>query len=410
MRLVSVLRNIGELSRYRLTPSGSVLIIAVIGAEICASVTLAAPIYHLFVTLLALYVISFCSGIVFKPRVTFTGSLPDRVRAGEEFTARFRVLNLSRFPCFDLGIGFFGAAPFLEPGEARLLHFLPPHGEGTLSIASRIRRRGLHRLPPLRPFTVFPCNTYRIGGNAVRRHAVLATPSFRPLDSLSLPAGRRYQPGGVLLSSRLGESPEYMGSRDYQPGEPNPKFDFRSWARLASPVVKEFQEEYYCRLALLLDTWVRRPAFGRPYEELEAAVSLAAAVAEYLSRGEYIVDFLAAGPKLYTFRSGRSIGQFEHILEILACVQGVRANPFPVLLPALLDKRETISAAVCIFLDWDAERELAVRSLREAGASITTIILREGPTTTAVPASASPDGDIRFLRPAAVLAGEVDRL
>jgi hypothetical protein len=34
------------------------------------------------------------------------------------------------------------------------------------------------------------------------------------------------------------------------------RIDFRSWARLGKPVVREYQEEYYCRIALILDTHV----------------------------------------------------------------------------------------------------------------------------------------------------------
>ena len=122
-----------------------------------------------------------------------------------------------------------------------------------------------------------------------------------PLVDVSVPVGMRHQPGGIALTSNIGESPEYIGNREYVPGEPVRRIDFRSWARLGKPVVREFQEEYYCRIALVLDTHVvpkmtwgsfERWAEGWyfPYEqgpeefpELEAAVSMTAALADALS-------------------------------------------------------------------------------------------------------------------------------
>ena len=60
-------------------------------------------------------------------------------------------------------------------------------------------------------------------------------------------------------------------------------------------MVKEFEEEYFCRIAIILDTFLP----GRPRPEdlsaFEAAISMVASVADHFSRSEYIVDILAAG-------------------------------------------------------------------------------------------------------------------
>ena len=47
-------------------------------------------------------------------------------------------------------------------------------------------------------------------------------------------------------------------------GDPLRKIHWRSWARRGKPVVKEYQEEYFSRIALVLDTFLpRRPAPAR---------------------------------------------------------------------------------------------------------------------------------------------------
>jgi len=401
----SLRERLEEASRYRLTPGGRALLLAIIGAEICGSVSIDAPIFRLFLGLLFLYVVSFFCGFLFKPRVSVAGGLPERVRVGEPFAARCQVTNLSSFlPCFDLSLGFLRKPSCFDEVSSGTIGFLPPKATASVSLTCRCRTRGLHWIPGLRPYTVFPFNTHLIASEAGPKRSILAVPGFFPLRSVVLPAGSRHQPGGIAFSLNLGDSPEYVGSREYQPGEPNPRFDFRSWARLARPVVREFQEEYYCRLALVLDTWTGPCRHRGCAEDLESAVSLSAAAAEFLTRGEYIVELLAAGPHLYQFRSGRGTSHFDNILDILACVEAVSFCPFELILPPLTQEAERISACLCFFLDWDFAREQFIRQVEAAGIPARVVVLRSVPPTCQVPSG------ISLVSPEAVRAGEVSSL
>jgi uncharacterized protein (DUF58 family) len=238
---------------------------------------------------------------------------------------------------------------------------------------------------------------------------LLVLPHFHPIAGLDVPIGTRYQPGGVALTSNVGESPEYIGNREYVPGDSARRIDHRSWARLATPVVREYQEEYYCRVALVLDTFVpprRRP--GREgFPDLEAAISLSASVADILSRGEYLIDLFAAGPELYVFRAGRHTAHLENILEIVACVEACRSNPFRTLAPALADELGNISTVIGVFLDWDASRRQLARTAVEVGCSVKIVIVRDGDTTEPIEFD---EGSIVQLNIAQVRQGGLDAL
>jgi len=173
-----------------------------------------------------------------------------------------------------------------------------------------------------------PFHLNRSGSAALPGKSLLVLPAFHQLTSVDLPVGSKFQPGGIALTSNVGESPEYVGNREYVPGEPARRLDFRSWARLGKPVVREYQEEYYCRIALILDTympsdtWLTRNLKSlrqrylsksedpQPVNVLEAGISLTASIADALSRGEYLIDLFAAGPELYVFRAGRHTAHF----------------------------------------------------------------------------------------------------
>jgi len=212
---------------------------------------------------------------------------------------------------------------------------------------------------------------------------LLVQPFFHPLEGIDVPVRPRYQPGGIALTSRVGESPEYIGNREYRPGDSVRHMDHRAWARLTKPAVREYQEEYYCRLALVLDTYVPgvRPQPRRGYPAFEAAVSLAASVADALANGEYIIDIFAAGPELYVFRAGRHTAHLENVMEILACVEACRSNPFEVVTPALYDELQQMSTVIAVLLDWDEDRKNLIRAAQEAGCQVKVLVVHDGPTT-----------------------------
>ena len=163
--------------------------------------------------------------------------------------------------------------------------------------------------------------------------------------------------------------------------------DFKSWARLAKPVVREYQEEYFHRLGLVLDTLLprdRRSLKWLPVERLqrrnerplEAAVSLTAAVADVFSRGEFVLDVFAAGPELHVFRTGRSTTPIEAVLEILADVPACRENPFDRMTAALVTEFPQLSALVCIFLDWDESRQRLVQAALDHGCRVKVVVIQ----------------------------------
>ena len=236
-------------------------------------------------------------------------------------------------------------------------------------------------------------------------------PSFRRLTAINIPINARYQPGGISLSSQVGESPEYIGNREYRPGDATRHLDHRSWARLGKPVVREFQEEYYCRVALVLDTFVPGKAAPGPagFEQFEAAVSLSAAIADALARGEYIIDLFAAGPELYVFRSGRHTAHFENVLEILASVDACRVSPFRKVTPALSEELASISSVICVFLDWDTERVNLVRAATDAGCSVKVVVVRDEAPTIPYHGAGLRDA-ITHYRPQTIRGGSIDTL
>ena len=419
-------RFVWDFWRFKMTLTGRMLLGCIFFASF-GLITIQVPIFFTYSALSALLILAFLVGLLFRPRVRLDVTLPSRVSVGESVKGRVRVTNRSRWPAFDISVGFIDLTRTLK----HLDHEVSTIAIGStdsvdLPITIEAHRRGLHQLKELRAYSSFPFHLFRSGSSRTQLPPLLVVPKFYPLTDLDVPANTRHQPGGIALTSRVGESSEYIGNRDYVPGEPVRRIDFRAWARTGQPVLREYQEEYYCRVAVVLDTHVTPRKFWigfkkwdhewyfphedgpETYAELEAAISLTASIADALGREEYLIDLFAAGPELYAFRSGRNLAHFENLLEILSCVEATRENPLAKITPRIVDELGQISTVICVLLDWDESRRDLARAAQEAGCQLKRVIVRNGPTT--LPLDDPEFGQCPQFTPAQVESGGIEYL
>jgi uncharacterized protein (DUF58 family) len=375
--------------RDQITPAGKCLVGAVALAAL-GTVSVQIPVYQIFCALTVVLAFAEITGVILIPNVRISGAMPEKTTAGETVVGQFQVTNRSRRPIYDLSLRFLGLPAELKQPEIPLsVGHLKYQETATVPVSLQTLKRGIYDLPRLKAYSTFPFNLVRAGLSHWTVPPLLVLPKFHPVAGIDLPVSSKYQPGGIALTSNVGESPEYIGNREYVPGESARRLDFRSWARLGKPVVREYQEEYYCRVGLVLDTFVERKTKAGPdgFPNLEAAISLTASAADALSRGEYLIDLFAVGDELHVFRAGRHTAHFENVLEILACVEACRTNPFQKVSEALIAELGNISSIVCVFLDWDRSRQQLVQTALEAGCGVKVFIVcrDESFDTTEVP-------------------------
>lgn len=374
---------------YPFTPAGKVLMGALSISALAGAITEDMPIYQIPVTLGVLVLVASAVGSVLRTlSVSLRGEWPDQVIVGQPVRGEFLVTNDSRWTLLDVSVSIFKLPLGWEVIREESTVLTMGAGESaTLPIRIVPHRRGRFSLPSIRAYSTFPFNLFRNQLGRKDSRPIVVLPRFLPLQRINLDVGNRYQPGGITFTSHIGESPEYIGNREYMPGDSPRHIDFKSWARLAKPVVREYQEEYFHRLGLVLDTfvpsnwlslnwfpyeWLRR----RKERDLEAAVALTAAVADVFSRGEFVLDVFAAGPELHVFRTGRGTTPIEAVLEILADVPACRVNPIDRITAAISPELPQISAVVCVFLDWDESRQRLVQAALDQGCRVKVIVIQ----------------------------------
>ncbi len=358
----------------------------------------------LLLVFLALLLVELGVGGCFRPRIAVFRRVPERVRTGSEFTVVFEWKNRRRWAAFDLFADPFRYSSRLTLRRPARLGELPGGAVATVESSWLARRRGVVRL--YRPIVEsrFPLGLLKWScRGSDREDRLVIYPAYMPLRFFDLPLGALGQNTGAASCSRVGESPELLGSRDYREGDEVRRIDWPGSARRGELVVKEFEEERLKRVALVVDTFA--PLSSSQYRkraespELEAALSLAAAITEYLVRGEAVVDLFAAGAQLHRIRTGRHTACLDAVLDILAAIEPEPAPVLEKLAPEVFAEIARIGGAVVVLLGDDAERRAFVRNLALSGASLRVILLGR--------AAADVPADWRVITPEAVLAGRI---
>lgn len=360
-----------------LTPAGKIVFwgICVTGL---GTIELQMPIYQLFFGLVALIGIGATAGAVFRPRVLIEGDFPDRAAAGQATTTLIGLTNLRRIPAYDVGANILGLPPTFETNlDENLVSRLGARQRILVPVTLTASRRGRYELPPLRAYSNFPFSLGRSGKTALPLAPLLVTPGFEPLAGLRLPVSHRHHAGGTTLVNQTGQSAEYIGNREYVPGEPVRRLDFRAWARLGKPVVREYHEEFHSRVALILDTQPIGFA-GRKDEEsplFEAAVSLAAALANELVRQEYLIELFATGDQWHAFEKRSRAGRFDEIMGLLAEAQPRKQTPFQEISPRWFAELADLSSAVVVLVAWNETRKDLIEKMELRGCQVKTILV-----------------------------------
>jgi len=389
--------------RRRLTPRGQYLLWLVVATALVGLDTRRTQVYLLFAVAAGLFIVATVFAMRPRPRAQLECRLPERATALQPVAVHARVTNTRQRLFGDLQITFptpEGSAAAFHPSAVLLeTDRAGPHETST---ELHIPKRGRYVLPgPVLRWTD-PLRLATSRAQSLPEHTLLVYPRYYTMSEFLVPVGRRYQPGGIPLSSSTGDAIEFVGTRDYREGDPVKNIHWRSWARRGKPVVKEYQEEYFCRIAIILDTFLSKKPSPAELATFESAISVVASVADYFSRSEYIVDILAAGPDIYEVSAGRSLAYLDNILDVLACLEPCYEPPFATIGPHLFDKLAQITTVVAVLQDWDAPREEFLRRVCAQGTAVRGIIVHEGETSRPWHHVGAELGELSTLTPADV--------
>jgi len=300
-------------------------------------------------------------------------------RAEQRMLRSFRFSGRQSFHPFRIAGVKDAPVPAMAPGQ-----------EVEVRVELTPLRRGVLRFTGVTLARPDPFGLFRALTRVPLPQTLLVLPKRYLVPKVALPGTSKYQEGGVALAASVGQSDEYVALRDYRQGDPLRHIHWRSWARVGRPVVKEFEDEFFVRHALVLDTFTDDPR-GEVFE----AVSVAASFACTLPTQESLLDLLFVGPQSYCFTAGRGVAHVEQMLEIMASVRACSDQPFSALENLVLEHVAVVSGCVCVLVAWDEARREFIRKLKALGVPLLVVVI-------------APPGESRKLEPDP-LSDEPDR-
>lgn len=399
--------------KRRLTDRGQLVLTGALLTAALGLNTETSYVYQMFALLFCVAIGSRITLRLSRPRVAVKRILPKYATAEQTFTYRIRVENLGDNPEQDLVIT---DQPVTRlPDRQQYTTTLEPNEESRNAYDRFI---GFHRFIYLQRqntgITIKPARVDEVAVKAHRDVDVEATPlrrgvvAFRetqvmhqdPLalnfglshfantESLlvlpkryqlnpnwRLSGGRNFQPGGVTAAWSIGESDEFVSLRDYRDGDSMRKIHWpstsKSTARMQKPVVKEYQDEFFARNALLLDLSQQNPRI------LEETIAVASSFALELQNADSMLDLIFLtddGPRIIT--AGRGTSAVNEQLEALATVQQCHL-PFSELSNLVLTHCRLVTGCIGVYADWTDNHESLSNRILGEGVALKSLVISE---------------------------------
>jgi hypothetical protein len=396
----------------RFTPAGILVLLAIVASGLMGLDTDNTVTYQAFVPLFFLLATAFVFSWFFHAAFSASRVLPRFASVGHRVVYSVRVKNLSRKKQTHLALleDLADSRPPFEEwllaqlaDERRFRSFrfgqitghagyrqaivkdaevtpMRPGGEGEAMVELTPLRRGVLRFQGVTVSRADPLGLVRSFVHASAPQTMLVLPKRYPLPNVALPGTQKYQQGGVAMAANIGRSDEFVSLRDYRRGDPLRSIHWRSWAKVGKPIVKEFEDEFFTRHALVLDTFTDDPN-GAAFEE---AVSVAASFACSIQTQESLLDLLFVGQQAYCFTSGRGLAHGDQMLEILASVRPCADKPFESLEHLVLDHAAAVSGCILVLLAWDQTRREVVRKLKMLGVPVLVLVVVESGAKTSL--------------------------
>ena len=395
---------------YRIRPAGILLIILAPATWLVLPLYAAEPIFQLRGLIMVLLGISFLWALTRKATVKVKRELPRLATAGQPLNYRVQIHNQgnkklagshlleinpdnrptaenftwSREPgeetrnIFDRTLGYYrwewlqhNLTLFKQKGTS-FVPTLQPDEKKSVEICITPRKRGVITLQDIRlglpdPFGIFQ----RCSRTNNQPGKLIVLPKRYRLPAIHIPGNAQFQLGGEATSNNIGQSGDFTSVRDYRPGDPLRHIHWKSWARTGNPIVKEYEDVFFPRYGLILDTSV--PA--QDADLFEEAVSVAASFASSIDTRETLLDLMFIRDKAFVFSAGRGEERIDKMLKILAGVSPEPNNNFEALQKLILRHQDELTACICIFTNWCEQRQKTIQRLHRSGIELKIICI-----------------------------------
>lgn len=365
--------------------------------------------FQLLALAVAIFVVSFVAFFSRRAKLHVTRDLPAYGTAGELVSYHVRVKNLGRSKLSNYFLSDHAPDPtpskelFLnstEPGEElrnsfdrkfiayrwmwmiqRRLLLRPEDvlakpvdkgAEVTMPLSFTPIRRGVISLENLHAILPDPLGLFQ---RLVKVEQVADTLTVLPkryaFSGLNFEGESKSQLGGDAATSVAGQSGEFVSLREYRAGDPLKHIHWPSWGRTGKPVIKVYEDLFFPRYGLVLDTVVR----AEQEEEFEVAISLAATFACAVDTEQSLLDLMFVQQAAQIHSIGKNVNKVDSMLEVLAGLDMEPHGDWSALSQVVLKHADALTTCIVVLCDWDEQRRSFLEKLSSSGVNLCVLLV-----------------------------------
>ncbi len=410
--IYSVGSLLGFATKQRVSPLGWLVLV---GGSAIGFMCVMYPrdtLFRLFGILAALVIVAFFAALTRRVKVQVKRHMSAYGTVGESIEYTVECMNAGRFTLANYYLQDLapdprpGKALFLnsrEPGEElrnafdrrylayrwmwmtrrRLLFKSQPimgpsvtaGAKGTMKMRFMPLRRGVIQMDRMQVVLPDPTGVFqRVCKVEQESDTLIVLPKRYAFDGLSFHGQSRNQLGGESTSSIAGQSGEFVSLREYRPGDPPKHIHWPSWGKAGKPIIKEYEDIFFPRYGLLLDTAVK----AEQEEVFEEAISIAATFACSLDTEQALLDlmFVQQGARVHTV--GKNVERVDKMLEVLAGLDMESQPDWEALGQMVLSHADSLTTCFVVLCGWSDERAQLVNRLAASGVQLCVLLVVDG--------------------------------
>jgi uncharacterized protein (DUF58 family) len=234
-------------------------------------------------------------GLTLRRRLNGHESAVDlELRVGDPLTVTLELANAGRTPALHLrGLEVCAFAPEDDRQQTLFAPNVPPREAVSFSYRIVCARRGWFDFAPVSLQTRAPFGFFAARRALAAASGVLIFPEYRDLEHFPL-LDRRPTVSNPFV--RVGLGSEFIGVREYRPGDSPRHVHWRTTARAGQLMVKEFSEETQPGLTIALDARASAAIGADEHNTFELAVKVAASLAHYADQRGLALTLAANNP------------------------------------------------------------------------------------------------------------------
>jgi len=418
LKMVSDMSNTDARLYLGLTDTGKVILRGTFYVALAAFIV---PAFGVLSALVSIMLVALLVGFVLRPKIRIDGNLPERVVVGQTTIFSYILRNTSRLPAYNLYVEF-GALPesIKQVEEGQMIPRLGPGETVEVTVAIKPTKRGYYKIKKPVCKSGFPFNLFNFGTFRDDQENLIVLPVYYRLQFSAIGLGQSVCAGGARFVGQRNAFPEYAGNRPFLAGDSPRRIDSRAWARLSVPATKEYHDDFDKRIALILDTAVRRPIVdcvselpllpnSKTNKKLEAAVSLCASVA-YTINNDCLIDVLLAGTEIFQLTTLPRTVRLNKIQDILAGVEQSKGYLLDKVPPALISQFSRISEVFFVLLSLNKTYRRLIDFANNAGCHCNILLIGRSDRMHVDDDNLSWNSNVRFLSPDEILIGRIKYL